>query len=71
VAVPPPVTADAKPNGVPVTTEEIARAERLLGSPATRLPKAKKVAMSKDFIIPTCLPRRIVKRKSEKYTNMK
>ena len=43
--VPPPVTADAKPNGVPVTTEDTARAEILLGKAATRLPKAARAAI--------------------------
>jgi len=38
-AFPPPVTPDAKPKGVPVTTEEIALAEILLGRAATRLVK--------------------------------
>jgi hypothetical protein len=52
VASPPPVTDEAKPKGVPVTTEEIARGELAgAGADATRRPKATKVAASsKDFM---------------------
>ena len=43
--VPPPVTADAKPNGFPVTTEDTARPAILLGKAAARLARAARAAI--------------------------
>lgn len=51
-AFPPPVTAEAKPNGILLTTEDIARAEiSPLRRAETMLPKAAKVETEENFMI--------------------